>query len=152
MWDGSGEEEAFRRSKKMVMSPDISGGTGNGMAIMLKEIMREELKLLREEIRKKVRVGIEKYGDMVRKEMEEIKVVMRKREEEWNKDREVLKESMREIEKRVREIEVEGGREVVGEEGGGRGGKELEKKVKELERRWELKERRKNIAVKEIMW
>lgn len=73
---------------------------------------------MREDIRKEVRVEIEKYEDMVRKEMEEIKGVMRKREEKWNKDREVLKESMREIERRVREIEVEGGREVVGEEEG----------------------------------
>lgn len=91
---------------------------------------------------------------MVRKEMAEIKGEMRKREEEWNKDREVLKESMREIEKRVREIEVGGEREVLGEEGGGRGGKELEERVKELERRWELKEREerwRNIMVKEIM-
>lgn len=138
-----GEEgNVFRSSKKTMRSLDISGGRKDGMAMTLSELMKEEFKILKEEIKEEVREGIERSGDMLRKEMEELRGEMRRREQKWIEERGVMEEGMKALEERVKQLEVRGVSEKV-----------MEEKVRAVERRLEVKEReerRRNVVMKEV--
>lgn len=104
-----GEEgNVSRSSKKTVRLPDIRDGRKDGMAMTLSELMKEEFKILKEEIKEEVREEIERSGDMLRKEIEELRGEMRRREQKWIEERGVMEECMNALEERVKELEVRG--------------------------------------------
>jgi len=112
---------------------------------------REEFKQMREELKE----GIREQGGWIREEMEALRRDMRERELKWKEEKEELKKCIRELEKKVeargcwRQGERGKGGEIDNGEGKGKG--EVEKRVKKMERKLEMKEReerRRNIVIR----
>ncbi|XP_036139538.1 uncharacterized protein PF11_0207-like [Monomorium pharaonis] len=103
-----------------------------GSLRLVKVEMKEELKEIMEEQRRKIREELE----TLKKEIKDFK----EREFRWERERKELLETQEELKKRMEKIEV-GGNSV------------CERRVREIERRLEMKERedrRKNLLIKGI--
>lgn len=81
------EEKVFRCSKKTIRSPDISGGIGSISLEGIRELLKKEFRTQREMIKEEIRLGVESYGEMLRKDMEEMRKEMARRQGEWNEER-----------------------------------------------------------------
>jgi len=160
-------EEIFKRSRITPRSPEKREETSEEeieevmrrwrgeIGEVMEEIRgmrgwREEFKQMREELKE----GIREQGGWMREELETLRRDLRERETKWKGEKEELKKCIRELEEKVEVLEMEGeekgkGSEVDNREGKGRGG--MEKKVKKMERKLEMKEReerRKNIVIR----
>lgn len=164
--EGEGEmEDVFRKSRKMGRSP-VKGMVGNeremsemmrGWKEDMEEIMKElrGMKEMREEL-KQIKGGIDEVvkeqGRMLREEMEDVKRIFKEKETRWKEEREEMMGNMRELEKRIGELEKrEGTKEVGGKIEGEMMKKGMDDKMKEIE--WKLEkrereERRRNIIIK----
>jgi len=151
--------EIFKRSHKTSRSPG-GGKEGQEVREMLKE-MRNEINKGLEGVRKEIKREAEGQKEVMRMEVEKMKEELRAREERWNKEREELKRRIERVEQEIEGLRIgrkEGEKsdeEAAGGKGRGRsGGREVDEwkeKVKQLERRWEMKERgdrRRNLIVK----
>jgi len=168
MWGEEGKEEAgiadiFKKSNRTVRSP-----TGKG----IKEEWKEEMRKLFEELREEIKEGMKSLGkemwkkleeekEMIREELEKSREDRKIKEEKWNKEREEIKEQVRILEREIEELMIKKGKEGEdgrweGEEGKRRDGRKEEEwreRVRELERKWERKEkgdRRKNVVIKGV--
>jgi hypothetical protein len=131
------------------------GGIGEMMAKWRGE-MQEVMNMMRmigdwkEEIKgicDGFREGIKEQGKIMREELEKIRRKGRERERRWREERESLIDTVRRLEKKVEELK--GGGEV--RTGGGGKGEELDRRVREMEKREKMRDReirRKNVIVK----
>jgi len=154
-----GVAEIFKRSHKTSRSPG-GGREGQEVREMLKE-MRNEIKKGLEGVRKEIKREAEGQKEAMRMEVEKMKEELRAREERWNKEREELRRRIERIEQEIEGLRIgrkegeKSNEEAAGGKGrglsGGREVDEWKEKVKQLERRWEMKERgerRRNLIVK----
>jgi len=154
------EEGAFNKSRKTQRSP-----SGQKDTRAEEGEVRDEGKGWKEEMRDmmmRVMVGmkdikeIKEQGRSMKEEMEGLRRDMRENEKRWREEKEKLEECIRELKRRVGEMEVSLKKEKKEErEGEGRGGererREVVEKMKEMEKRLERKERkerRKNILIR----
>ena len=163
-------EEAFLKSRKVQRSPEEKREVeGGGLERLLRE--------MREEVRKDLK-EVKQQGREVKEDLGKLRGKMEEWEEKWRKEKEKMGNRMKKMEKRLEEVErekekineieerlrhMELGKEREEENGGkGRrgdrmdkrtGGEEWETRVKEMERKIEMKEReqkRKNIIIKGV--
>jgi len=154
-----GVAEIFKRSHKISRSPE-GGRGGQEVREMLQE-MRMEIKKGLEGVRKEIKREAEGQKEAMRMEVEKMKEELRVREERWNKEREEIRRRIERIEQEIVGLKTEKkegekrNEEMTGGKGrgvsNGKGVEEWKERVKQLERRWELKERgdrRRNLIVK----
>ncbi|XP_043288417.1 golgin subfamily A member 6-like protein 22 [Venturia canescens] len=137
--EDGGEEEVFKRSRKVVRSPRKEGGEADEIVRRVGKMMKE---LLKQELREecgRIESKVDRWADEVRKEHDEMR-------RQWGEEREMFKMKIEKLERRVVELEKERGTGGEGEEGIGRRVREVER---ELERR-EREERRNNIVIRGV--
>src|SRR5436190_9747800 len=139
---GGENDDVFKRSKLTARSPEKEGDLGK-MICEMKE-MKSMIGKVGEEIREQ--------GNKLREEMEEWRREYREQMKEWRVEKKALREEIESLVKRMEGLEAkveEGRKEKKGAEGG-KGGR-MERRVKEIDWRWELREReerKKNIVVR----
>jgi len=154
MEKGEEEEEwAFRSGKKVQKSPQKvimmeSGKWGERIGWNgIKEDWKKEMKEVLREVKDELMVELKGQGRKIREELEKLKEQLREKEE---KEKINLDGRIGELERRMDELKVGDDRKIRKGEGIG---KEMEIRIKEMERRLERKEReerRKNVIIKGI--
>jgi len=141
--------DIFKRSNKTGRSPEqigdkVEGTVGEMMAVWRRE-MEEVIREMRE-----VKEGIKEQGGELRREMEEMRREFREQERRWIEERGEMRRSIRSLEEKVEVLEkkklVEGGGEEKGEE--------IEKRLRGMERKIELREReerKRNFLIKGLV-
>ncbi|CAL1672975.1 unnamed protein product [Lasius platythorax] len=147
------KDRIFRDNKKTPRSPiEERGGEGyeiremmskwrEEMAEMMVELkgmrgMREDYKILMEEIK-----IVREQGKRVMEELDNMRREFRESERKWKEEKEELRKGMKDLEKRVEGNKPDGGRGLEG----------TERRIREMERKLETKEReerRKNIIIR----
>ncbi|XP_043288460.1 golgin subfamily A member 6-like protein 22 [Venturia canescens] len=137
--EDGGEVEAFKRSRKLARSPEREEGEADEIVRRVGEMMKE---LLKQELRQecgRIESKVDRWAEEVRKEHDEMR-------RQWGEEREMFKKKIEELERKVEVLEKERGE---GGEGGERIGRRVWEVEKELERR-EREERRNNIVVRGV--
>lgn len=163
---GGGGGEAFIGSKKTPKSPvkvtesnreeidKVIGEWREEMKEILGEIrgmrgMKESLVGIKEKIRERMR----EQGNVLKEELEKMKRELGEREAKWQEEKEEMVDRIKKLEEKVKGGEMrEGGEEERLERE--KGGESLEVKIREIEKKMELrerKERRRNIIVKGLV-
>lgn len=142
--------EIFERSKKMERTPEKEmKGEGGGLGVWT-SIMREDFSKLAEEMRK----GFREQSKLMQGGLEELRKEFRDQTNEWRREKEELKREIEEMKERMGKLEGKGKEEGREEERGRREeGRKIIDKVREMERRMEVKEkkeRRRNVIIKGI--
>ncbi|XP_043275446.1 trichohyalin-like [Venturia canescens] len=137
--EDGGKVEAFKRSRKVVRSPEREEGEADEIVRRVGEMMK---KLLKQELRQecgRIESKVDRWAEEVRNEHDEMR-------RQWGEEREMFKKKIEELERKVEVLEKERGE---GGEGGERIGRRVWEVEKELERR-EREERRNNIVVRGV--
>ena len=156
-----GAEWAFNKSRKIGRSPPVENRM-SGIEELLRKMWEEMIIGLAE---------VNDRGKEIRKEMEELKKEIKERDEglreRWDgverrmdgmekrvEELKEIKEGLGGIEKRIGELEKQKvGREGGSERGGRKEGRDMEERVREIEGKWERKEReerRRNAVIRGI--
>ncbi|XP_011883569.1 PREDICTED: uncharacterized protein PF11_0207-like [Vollenhovia emeryi] len=155
--DSSGGEDIFRKSRKTVRSPKERVGEGeNSLEDVLREMMKELRREVREDSRKMIEELKEEFRERERKAREEREEIIREGRDQmrrWMEEKEEMKKHIERIERKMEEIQAK----VQGSNGNGG---EVNEEVKRMEgkmrgieirlEREERKKRRKNIVIRGI--
>lgn len=111
---------------------------------------REELRQMKEEVKERIK----EQGKMMRGEIESVRREFKEREEKWREEREEMKRSLEGLERKLIEIEMREEKERASKGGlGDTGNGSVERRIREMERKIEMKEReekRKNVIIREM--
>ncbi|CAK9832735.1 hypothetical protein ANTRET_LOCUS9519 [Anthophora retusa] len=138
------EEEIFKRSRKVERTPEKMGIGRSELEKLLRE--------MRQGIRKDIGEDMKKIGKEVEEGRKELIRQLSEVRESWERERAELLERVEVLEKKVERMELKE-KEEKGVEGNEEGGREIDRKVRELVIRIDKKEReerRRNIIIKRV--